>query len=153
MRSTAFVLAALAAVMASPALAQTAPPAYRTNCQSCHQAEAKGLAGQFPRLNGRASKIASSAEGRKYLTNVLLYGVSGKISVDGRNIMGVMPAYARLSDADLAAILTYLSRLDAAAKPPAPFTAAEVQAARAERQTSAQVAVGRAKLVQANLIP
>jgi len=146
------LLAAALAAAAGPALAQTAPPAYRANCQSCHQADGRGLPGQFPRLNGRANQIAASPEGRKYLMHAVLFGSSGRIVVDGKTIIGVMPAFDRLSDADLAQVLTYVSRLGGG-KPPAAFTSAEVKAARAEQLTSSAVSANRARLLEAKQIP
>lgn len=148
----ALLLAAGLLAVAGPALAQTAPPAYRSNCQGCHQADAKGLPGQFPRLNGRAAQIAATPDGRKYLMHAVLFGSSGRIVVDGKTIIGVMPAFGRLSDADLAATLTYVSRVGGG-KPPAAFTAAEVKAARAEQLSSSAVSASRVRLLEAKQIP
>lgn len=148
----ALLLAAGLLAVAGPALAQAAPPAYRSNCQGCHQADAKGLPGQFPRLNGRAAQIAATPDGRKYLMHAVLFGSSGRIVVDGKTIIGVMPAFGRLSDADLAATLTYVSRVGGG-KPPAAFTAAEVKAARAEQLSSSAVSASRVRLLEAKQIP
>lgn len=151
MRRLLLAAATLVAV-AGPAAAQTAPPAYRANCQGCHQADAKGLPGQFPRLNGRANLIAASPEGRQYLLHAVLFGSAGRIVVDGKTIVGVMPAFGRLSDADLAQALTYVSRLGGG-KAPAAFTAAEVKAARADQLSSTAVSANRARLLEAKQIP
>lgn len=146
------LLTAVLAAVAGPALAQTAPPAYRANCQGCHQADAKGLPGQFPRLNGRANLIAATPEGRQYLMHAVLFGSAGRIVVDGKTIIGVMPAFGRLSDADLAQALTYVSRLGGG-KAPAAFTPAEVKAARADQLSSTAVSANRARLLEAKQIP
>lgn len=152
MRRVLLAAAALLAAVAGPAAAQTAPPVYRSNCQACHQADAKGLPGQFPRLNGRANQIAATPEGRKYLMHAVLFGSSGRIVVDGKTIIGVMPGFARLSDADLAQALTYVSRLGGG-KAPAAFTAAEVKAARADQLSSSAVSANRVRLLEAKQIP
>lgn len=148
------LMAAAVAAFAGPALAApaAAPAAYRSNCQGCHQAEAQGLPGQFPRLNRRAGQIASTPDGRKFLMHAVLFGSSGKIVVDGRTIIGVMPSFARLSDSDLAATLNYVARVGGG-KPPAAFTAAEVKAARADQLSSAAVSANRVRLLEANQIP
>jgi|KBSSwiStaDraftv2_1062776.scaffolds.fasta_scaffold104696_1 mono/diheme cytochrome c family protein len=96
---------------ASVATAQTMPPAYRTNCQMCHQATGKGVPGQFPRLAGRVDKIAASPDGRNYLIAALLFGQIGKIMVDGKPVMGFMAPFARLTDRDIAGTLNYLVAL------------------------------------------
>jgi mono/diheme cytochrome c family protein len=133
---------------------QTPPPAYKANCQVCHQADAGGLPGQFPRLKGRVGDLATTPDGRKYLAKVVVHGLSGKISVDGKTILGVMPAYGSLSDADLSATLTYLASLPSnAKKKPAPFTAAEIKAIRTPRMTGSDLKAERERLATGNLMP
>lgn len=130
-------LPGLALVLASPALAQTAPPAYTANCQMCHRADGSGLPGQFPRLAGRVGTIAAKPAGRAYLVDVLLNGMAGRMVVDGKPIVGVMPPFARLPDADIAAALTYVTKLPGSKGKIAPFTPAEIRAARAAPKKSA----------------
>src|SRR5262245_32805566 len=101
---------ALLAVLSSGSLitsAQAAEPSriYDTNCAMCHQKAGAGLAGQFPRLAGRAGAISATAGGRRYLAEVTLFGMAGKVEVDGTPIIGVMPSFAVLSDEDLVAAL------------------------------------------------
>lgn len=136
---------------ASVAQAQTAPPAYRANCQVCHQATGAGLPGQFPRLAGRVGTIAAKPEGRAYLIDVLLHGMAGKIVVDGKPVMGLMPPFARLSDADIAATLTHAARLGGGKA--AAFTPAEVKARRAAGRSMAMVKADRERLTLAGVIP
>jgi hypothetical protein len=78
----------------------------------CHQKAGAGLRGQFPRLAGRVARIGASAEGRRYLIEVGLFGMAGQLKVDGATLFGVMPPLASLSDEDLAAALSYLVALD-----------------------------------------
>lgn len=85
---------------------------YDTHCALCHQLEGAGLAGQFPRLAGRGGEIAVTEAGRRFLVEVSLFGMAGKIEVDGAAIVGVMPGFALLSDGDIAAILNYVVGLE-----------------------------------------
>lgn len=103
----------------SPATAAAADHSavFSANCSMCHQLDAKGVPGQFPRLAGRASRIASTAAGRRYLEQVVLHGMTGSITVDGTPIVGgFMPPFASLSNQDLADALSYIISLDASGK-------------------------------------
>lgn len=104
-----------------------APRPYVTTCQSCHKADGSGMPGVFPRLNGRVGPIARTADGRKWLISTILFGQSGPITVDAKTIRGAMPPFARMSDADVAQTLTWLSGSGARA-----FSAAEVAAVRSQ---------------------
>jgi cytochrome c5 len=126
----------------SPAAAQTADHSavFNDNCSMCHQLGAAGVPGQFPRLAGRAGKIAATAAGRNYLERVVLFGMMGSITVDGTPIAGgVMPSFASLSDQDLAAALNYITSLDDSGtlhwQGPA-FKAADIAGARAGKPLS-----------------
>ncbi len=83
---------------------------YAANCQSCHQANGQGLTGAFPPLEGHTAELYNAEGGRDYLANLLLYGLQGTIRVSGTNYNGVMPAWAQLSDEDLAETLNYILR-------------------------------------------
>ncbi|WP_197277203.1 c-type cytochrome [Sphingomonas profundi] len=146
------VLAAL--MLPAPSSAQTAPMAYTANCQMCHQAAGAGIPGQFPRVAGRAGAIAAKPAGRAYLIDVLLNGMAGRMMVDGKPIMGVMPPFARLSDTDIAATLTYVTKLPGGPPRIAPFAAAEIKAARAAPKKSAtEMKTVREQLAAQGLIP
>lgn len=105
-RGCAMLLVLLTAV--SPARADQPSSVYDNNCALCHQKGGVGLKGQFPRLAGRAAVIASTGPGRRYLINVVLFGMAGRVDVDRTPIVGAMPSFAHLPDADLAAVLNYL---------------------------------------------
>jgi cytochrome c5 len=113
---------------------------FEANCSMCHQLGALGVAGQFPRLAGRAGKIAATAAGRNYLEHVVLSGMIGGITVDGTPIVGgVMPSFSSLSDQDLAAALNYIVSLDDAGKlhwKGAVFAATDIARARAGQPLS-----------------
>ena len=77
------------------------------NCQGCHQANGAGLPPVFPPLADHLPDVFAAEGGRSYLANTLLYGVQGQIQIDGRSYNGVMPAWAQLSDAQIAAVLNH----------------------------------------------
>ena len=109
---------------------------FNSTCAFCHQTAGQGLPGQFPRIAGRVNTIAATPAGRKYLSAVVLYGMSGQITVDGAPIVGVMPPFEVLGDQTLADILNYVMRFSKKGKV-APFTAAEIKAQRHDPPLSA----------------
>ena len=124
---------------------------FDTSCAFCHQAGGVGVPGQFPRLAGRAGEIASKPEGKKFLPQVLLNGMSGRVSVDGEQILGIMPGFDSMSDDDMAAVLTYLTGLD---HTPVAFSADDIKAARAQpRLAPGDVAAQRADLAEKKIVP
>lgn len=64
---------------------------YTASCAGCHQANGKGLPGVFPALDG-SKNVADKA----YTINILLKGKGG------------MPAFAQLTDEELAGVTTYI---------------------------------------------
>ncbi len=138
----------LAAVLTAPAAAAP-PPAWKANCQVCHQTDGQGLAGQFPRLAGRTAVIAAKPAGRAYLAAVVTNGLAGRIIVDGTPIIGVMPGFGTLSDSDLAAALSFAARGGTAA----PFKPAEIAAARKAPMKNSAMTELRARLIADGTIP
>ena len=124
---------------------------FDTSCAFCHQAGGVGVPGQFPRLAGRVGEIASKSEGKKFLPQILLNGMSGRVTVDGEQILGIMPGFDSMSDDDMAALLTYLTGLDHA---PVAYTVDEIKAARAQpRLAPGDVAAQRADLAEKKIVP
>lgn len=80
---------------------------FNANCASCHQSNGQGITGAFPPLAGHVPGLYNAD--RDYLPNLLLYGLQGQINVAGVGYNGVMPAWAQLSDEDLAAVLNYIT--------------------------------------------
>jgi cytochrome c oxidase subunit 2 len=81
---------------------------YGNNCASCHQGSGQGIAGAFPPLAGHTPDLVDVEGGRDYLRNLLLYGMQGQIQVEGGNYNGVMPAWAQLSNEQIASTLNYV---------------------------------------------
>jgi mono/diheme cytochrome c family protein len=77
---------------------------FASHCVACHQATGKGLPGVFPPLDG--SEWVRGDE--RVVANILLHGIKGPIEVAGATYNGEMPPFAQLSDAELAAIVTYV---------------------------------------------
>jgi len=67
---------------------------YEANCMSCHQAQGQGIPGMFPSIAGSA--VATGSVDRHLST--VMHGVDGTLMTGFSNI---------LSDADLAAVITY----------------------------------------------
>ena len=66
---------------------------FAANCAACHQANGKGVAGAFPALDG--SKLVNGPVDAQIA--LVLQGKTGT----------AMPAWKQLSDADIAAVITY----------------------------------------------
>lgn len=77
---------------------------FTANCVACHQATGKGLPGVFPPLDG--SEWVAGDD--RTVANILLHGVSGELTVMGNTFKGAMPSFQQLSDAELAAVASYI---------------------------------------------
>jgi mono/diheme cytochrome c family protein len=120
---------------------------YAANCAACHQLNGAGLPGVFPPLAGHAGTLYQADGGRAYLIDVMLYGLQGQISVNGTNYNGLMPAWAHLSDEQIAAVVNH--SVAGLADAPEGFDAIradEVAAQRGQGLTAAQVLAARGAL-------
>jgi mono/diheme cytochrome c family protein len=108
-------------------------------CAVCHGPEAAGIPGSFPSLHEQVVTFAKTPQGRDYLIMVVTTGLMGDLKVAGVTYHGVMPAQSGLSEAEVAAVLTYLAS-DRGKESSAPvLTAADVTGSRARHtDTSAQ---------------
>ncbi|GAA6734671.1 cytochrome C-552 [Thermus oshimai] len=114
---------------------------YSANCQSCHQVNGQGLPGAFPPLT-HLDKVVQAQGGRAYLIRVVLYGLQGPLTVEGKTFNGVMPPFRQLKDPEVAAVLNHI--LTAFAKSKAkPFTPEEVKAQRAKAYAPQEVLKSR----------
>lgn len=77
---------------------------FKRKCASCHQKDGNGLKGSFPPLN----KSHWVTRTKEIPTKILLKGLEGEIEVNGTIYDGNMPSFQKLSDADIANILTYI---------------------------------------------
>ncbi|MGF1583425.1 MAG: c-type cytochrome [Gemmataceae bacterium] len=77
---------------------------YTINCASCHQQTGLGQAGQFPPLAG-SEWVAKDHE---VLGRIILHGLAGPIEVKGETYTSAMSHFKRLSNEDIALVLTYI---------------------------------------------
>jgi len=93
-------------VAAAGASASDGGKVYTTNCSSCHQATGQGIPGTFPPLAGNPVVTGDATK----LIHIVKYGLQGSVSVAGHDYNGQMPAWGKgtLSDADIAAVVTYI---------------------------------------------
>jgi nitrite reductase (NO-forming) len=73
-------------------------------CSVCHQANGAGLPGVFPPL----AKSDYLTGDPKRAIDVVLRGLSGKVTVNGTEYNSVMPPMNQLNDDEIANILTYV---------------------------------------------
>jgi mono/diheme cytochrome c family protein len=104
------------------------------NCATCHQLNGLGVPGQFPPLAG--SEWAQGDEQR--IIRIVLNGLSGPITVEGKEYNNVMTAVgATLKDEQIANVLSYV-RQEWGNKAPdvEPETVSKVRAETASRTTA-----------------
>lgn len=77
---------------------------FNGTCSVCHQANGAGLPGVFPPL----AKSDYLAADTKRAIGVVLRGLSGKVTVNGKEYDSVMPPMNQLNDDEVANILTYV---------------------------------------------
>lgn len=99
---------------------------FNGTCSVCHQANGQGLEGVFPPL--AASDLLAATPRRA--VQIVLNGLTGPLTVNGKAYNGVMPPMSQLNDDALANILTFVTHSWDNKGPPA-FSAAEVKAVRA----------------------
>jgi mono/diheme cytochrome c family protein len=134
-----FVRATMAACAIAPCVAAPSGDAgsagaavFANRCAVCHGPQAAGIPGSFPSLHEQVVAFAKIPQGRDYLVMVVTTGLMGSLKVGGVNYNGVMPAQSGLSEAEVAAVLTYLaSDLGKDASGAVTLAAADVTDARA----------------------
>lgn len=96
------------AVEAAPSSAAPGPDGaqvFTAICASCHQANGQGVTGAFPPLVESDWVLGDP----RRPVGIVLQGLAGAIEVRGETYNGVMPAFGgQLSDAEVAAVLTYV---------------------------------------------
>ncbi len=77
---------------------------YETYCTACHQSTGAGLPGAFPPLAESDYLMADKTRA----INVVLGGLKGEITVNGKKFNAAMPNMAYLSDVQVADVVTYV---------------------------------------------
>src|ERR1700676_2986291 len=111
MRSVAWLLLWALGASISPAIGgnDIGQKLFKERCVLCHQEDAHGAAGVAPSLVGTLVPYPASAEGKRYLAQILISGMIGPIDTEGQKFNGLMPSFrADLSDAEIAATVNYV---------------------------------------------
>jgi len=82
---------------------------FADRCAVCHGPQAAGIPGSFPSLQEQVVAFAKTPQGRDYLVMVVTTGLMGNLKLGGVNYNGAMPAQSGLSEAEVAAVLSYLA--------------------------------------------
>jgi nitrite reductase (NO-forming) len=77
---------------------------YAGTCSVCHQNNGQGLQGVFPPLAQSDYLLADT----RHAIEVVLNGLTGPITVNGKQYDSVMPPMSQLNDDEIANILTYV---------------------------------------------
>jgi mono/diheme cytochrome c family protein len=80
----------------------------KATCVNCHQPDGQGVPGVFPPLAG--NRRVQEGDG-SYVAHTILHGRSGEIAVGDKTFNAIMPpigTHQGLSDAEIAAVATYV---------------------------------------------
>lgn len=137
---TSLLLSASTQVVAQDAIStarhQAGQQVYMTVCFACHQPTGQGLPGMFPPL---ADSDWVKANGPDRLVRMVLHGITGPISVNGKPFATpapLMPPQAMLTDQQIADVLTYIrGSFGNGAKPVRPDQVTSIRLAEKARTT------------------
>jgi mono/diheme cytochrome c family protein len=128
-RTPAALMGSAGAPIASSGAAADGGQIFAAKCVACHQATGLGMPGVFPPLAGSEWVLGND----KVLVQIPLHGITGSVHVKGAAYSGAMPMFNTLSDAEIAAVLTYVRSEWGNAAPP--VSAATVAAGRKATQS------------------
>ena len=77
---------------------------YEKECLTCHQADGSGVPNMHPPLGSGSWVEKDPSE----LIAIMMKGLSGKIEVNGEVYKNFMPSHAKLSDEQIADVLSYI---------------------------------------------
>jgi mono/diheme cytochrome c family protein len=127
---------------------------FGARCALCHQSDARGLPGIYPPLADSVGAYVAVRQGRKYLVEIVLNGMSGPIDAKGTTYNGLMTPFASLSDDEIAATLNYLlNKYNSGMLPKEfePITPDEVRHARSAHPSATDLARER-KLIRESIV-
>jgi nitrite reductase (NO-forming) len=97
---------------------------FKGTCSACHQDRGQGIPDVFPPLAGSDYLLAD----KKRAIGVVLNGLTGPVTVNGKSYNSVMPPMSQLNDDEVANILTFA--MNSWGNQGGAVTAAEVKAVR-----------------------
>jgi len=77
---------------------------YQTHCLSCHQIDGGGV----PHLNPPLAESSWANGNVQRIIQIVLKGMSDRVPIDDEYYSNSMPAFAHLSNAQIADVLTYI---------------------------------------------
>ena len=86
-----------------PNTAKLGEEVYAQNCASCHKPDGKGVPAAIPFLAGNPSLKDPNG-----VLATVIKGTSGPLTISGQTFNGVMPGFARLSDEEIAAVVSHI---------------------------------------------
>ena len=98
-------------------------------CAVCHQQSGQGVPGVFPPINETLGHFMATEPGRRYLGEVMTFGLAGALTVGGQPYVGQMKLVPSLSDREIVGVLNYvLTAFNGASLPAdaAPFSVDEI---------------------------
>ncbi len=103
---------------------------FQAQCSACHQSTGLGMPGAFPPLAGSEWVV-----GREdIVVSILLHGITGPIDVKGTPYNSAMPSFQKLTDEEIAAIISFIrTQWGNTASPVSTETVAKHRAATANR--------------------
>jgi mono/diheme cytochrome c family protein len=107
----------------------------RPTCSACHQPSGQGTPGQFPPLAG-SEWVLEEDPGR--IIRLVLYGMSGPVTVKGQQFNSSMVPWNVLSDEEVAAVITYVRQNKEWGNNASAVTPAQVKAIREKIGNRAQ---------------
>lgn len=88
---------------------------YEANCVGCHQTDGAGVSGVFPPLVNNENVLDAG-----YVSEVILQGRDGEITVSGVTYNGAMPAFSALSEDQVTSLTLYVQEGLGEPEPAAP---------------------------------
>lgn len=88
----------------APAIMAMGKKVYTERCMTCHQVDGVGAQNMIPPLTKTEYVLGNKSR----LIQILLNGMTGDITVNGEIYSGEMPSHKSLTDAEMAAVLTYI---------------------------------------------
>ena len=121
---------------------------FQANCAVCHGPKGLGQPSLAPPLTSYPGRYAGLPDGRRQLAATVLYGMFGRIDVEGKHFDFKMPEFGQLDDAALAAVLNFVVFEVAKAPAATPaLTPEEIKAVRATPMSGAEVREQRTKVL------